>query len=53
MARCKACNAEFEGNAVKCPYCGEYQGFNVVRRLLVMAVVLLFAFVVYLWFTTD
>ena len=52
MNRCKACNAELEGNAVKCPYCGEYQGRNIVRRLLVFAVVVLFAFVAYLWFTT-
>ena len=52
MNRCKACNAELENNAVKCPFCGEYQGFNIFRRIAVIAVVLLFAFVVYLWLTT-
>lgn len=52
MNRCKACNAELEGNTVKCPYCGEYQGFNIVRRILVIVVVVMFAIVVYLWLTT-
>lgn len=52
MNRCKACNAELEGNAVKCPYCGEYQGLNIVRRVAVIIVIGLFAFVVYLWLTT-
>ena len=52
MNRCKACNAELEGNVVRCPYCGEYQGFNIVRRILVFVVIVLFIIVVYLWLTT-
>lgn len=50
--RCKACNSEIENNAVRCPYCREYQGVNIVKRIVFLFVVLLFSFVLYLWFTT-
>lgn len=50
--RCKSCNSELENNVVRCPYCGDYQGVNIVKRILFIVVILLFALVLYLWFTT-
>jgi hypothetical protein len=52
VKRCKNCNAELENNEKVCPFCGQYQKFNYMRRLLLVGVIVLTIFVLWLWFNT-